>query len=258
MKTLVAALAAALISTSPAATPVAAPLPAAAPKTATSYPFAVGERLEYAAKLGFLRLGTAWLSVTAIDTVRTAESFVFEFGLDASAPFYKSRNVMRSWTGTADLISRRFHQDLVENGKERKKYYDIFPDSLFYTQENRPGNKPTVTDPLDDAAFFYFLRTIPLEVGKTYTYQRYFRKEWNPVKIRVLKRERMDIPGGKDTPCIIINPEVGEEGVFAPRAKAMLWLTDDERHLPVQIRSKLPFGTVTLVLEKIGTEPAQP
>ncbi len=260
MKMLLAALGAALISTSPRAqsAPPAAPVPMSLSVAADSYPFAVGERLEYAAKLGFLRLGTAWLSVTAIDTVRESESFVFEFGLDASAPFYKSRNVMRSWTGTADLISRRFHQDLVENGKARKKYYDIFPDSLFYTQENRPGTKPSVADPLDDAAFFYFLRTIPLEMGKTYTYQRYFRKEWNPVTIRVVKREKLDIPGAKDTPCIIINPEVGEEGVFAPRAKAMLWLTDDARHLPVQIRSKLPFGTVTLILEKIGTEPARP
>ena len=258
MRTLLAAISAAVIATSPSAPPVSAQQPGAVPRGATGYPFAVGERLEYAAKLGFLRLGTAWLSVTAIDTVRSSESFVFEFGLDASAPFYKSRNVMRSWTGTADLISRRFHQDLVENGMERKKYYDIFPDSLFFTQENRPGTKPSVADPLDDAAFFYFLRTIPLEMGKTYTYQRYFRKEWNPVTIRVVKRETMDIPGGKDTRCLVINPEVGEEGVFAPRAKAMLWLTDDERHLPVQIRSKLPFGTVTLSLEKIGTEPVRP
>ena len=56
------------------------PLPA--PPAAT-YPFQVGERFQYAAKLGFLRLGTAWMSVNGIDTVRGNESFVFEFGLDA-------------------------------------------------------------------------------------------------------------------------------------------------------------------------------
>ena len=94
--------------------------PAATPEPAT-YPFQVGERLQFAAKLGILRLGTAWMSVNGIDTVRGAESFVFEFGLDASAPFYKSRNILQSWTGTQDLISRRFRQDLVENGKERKR-----------------------------------------------------------------------------------------------------------------------------------------
>lgn len=216
-----------------------------------SYPFQVGERFQYAAKLGILRLGTAWMSVTGIDTVRGNESFVFEFGLDASAPFYKSRNVLQSWTGTQDLVSRRFHQDLVENGKPRKRYFEIFPDSLFYTQENRPGTKPTVTDPLDDAAFFYFLRTLPLEVGKTYTYERYFKKDLNPVKITVVKREKMEMPDGSQATCVILNPVVGEDGLFAPRSKAMLWITDDVRRIPVQIRAKLPFGTVTLQLEKV-------
>ncbi len=221
-----------------------------------SYPFKVGERFQYAAKLGFLRLGTAWLSVTGIDTVRGAESFVFEFGLDASAPFYKSRNVMQSWTGTSDFISRRFHKDMVENGKPRQYYYDIFPDSQIFVQERKTGSHPSVSAPLDDAAFFYFLRTVPLEVGKSYSYDRYFQRDLNPVTIKVTKREKMKLPDGTQVNCVILNPVVGQEGVFAPRAEAMLWMTDDERRIPVQIRSRLPFGTVTLVLERIGEEPA--
>jgi hypothetical protein len=222
----------------------------------TSHPFQVGERFQYAAKLGILRLGTAWMSVTGIDTVRGNESYVFEFGLEASALTWKSKNVLQSWTGTRDLISRRFHQDLLENGKERKRYYEIFPDSLKYVQEQKPGSKETVADPLDDAAFFYFLRTIPLEMGKTYTYARYFRKELNPVSIKVVKREKMELPDGKDVPCLIINPVVGEDGLFAPRSQAMLWLTDDDRRIPVQIRAKLPYGTITLRLEKVSAEGA--
>ncbi len=61
MKMLLAALGAALISTSPRvqSAPPLAPVPMSLSVAADSYPFAVGERLEYAAKLGFLRLGTA-------------------------------------------------------------------------------------------------------------------------------------------------------------------------------------------------------
>ena len=33
------------------------------------YPFAVGEQFEYSAKLGVLKLGTARMAVTGIDTV---------------------------------------------------------------------------------------------------------------------------------------------------------------------------------------------
>lgn len=252
MKFLAAALFAGAFA-APALRPAPAPraqVPVAHPAR-PSYPFQVGEKFQYAAKLGILRLGTAWMTVTGVDTVRGHESFVFEFGLDASAPFYKSRNILQSWTGTEDLISRRFHQDLVENGKPRKRYFEIFPDSLFYTQENRVGTKPTVSNPLDDAAFFYFLRTLPLEVGKTYTYERYFKKDRNPVKITVVKREKMEMPDGSKATCMILNPVVGEDGLFAPRAKAMLWITDDARRIPVQIKAKLPFGAVTLQLESV-------
>jgi len=255
MKLLTAALAAGLsLGAAPSASSRQADLPSRPDSNA--YPFHVGERFQYAAKLGILRLGTAWMSVNGIDTVRGKESFVFEFGLDASAPFYKSKNVLQSWTGTEDLVSRRFHQDLVENGKPRKRYFEIFPDSQIYVQENRPGTKPSVSDPLDDAAFFYFLRTLPLEVGKTYKYQRYFKKELNPVTITVVKREKLEMPDGKDATCVILNPVVGEDGLFAPRSKAMLWITDDARRVPVQIRAKLPFGTVTLRLESLTPEPA--
>jgi hypothetical protein len=154
------------------------------------------------------------------------------------------------------MISRRFHQDLVENGKPRKRYFEIFPDSLFYTQQNREGTKPTVTNPLDDAAFFYFLRTLPLEVGQTYKYDRYFKRELNPVTITVVKREKMEMPDGKEVNCVILNPVVGEDGLFAARSKAMLWITDDARRVPVQIKAKLAFGSVTLRLEKVTPETA--
>ena len=235
----------------------AAPGSLAPAPSAPLYPFAVGERFEYSAKLGVLKLGTGSIEVAGIDTVRGYESFVFKFGLDAQAPFYKTSNVLTSWTGTEDLVSRRFHQDLDENGKIRQRYYEIFPDSGTYRQHNRDWTKETVPTPLDDAAFFYFIRTIPLEVGKSYTFERYFKKELNPVKIKVVKREKMELPGDKEVECLVLNPVIGDEGIFAPRSEARLWLTNDERRIPVQIRSKLPFGTVTLRLTSMRLpEPA--
>jgi len=214
---------------------------------ADAYPFAVGEEFEYSAKLGVLRLGTARMAVTGIDTVRGVESFVFVFGLDASAPFYKTSSVLTSWTGTSDMISRRFYQDLDENGKPKQRKFEIYPDSTWI-QMTHGDTGSTVSDPLDDAAFFYFLRTIPLEKGQTYKYNRYFRKDLNPVVIKVEKREEMELPDGKKVQCLVLNPAVGSDGLFAPRAEAKLWLTDDERRIPVQIKSKLPFGSVTLRL----------
>jgi hypothetical protein len=42
---------------------------------------------------------------------------------------------------------------------------------------------------------------------------------------------------------------IDTKGMFSKRSDTRLWLTDDVRRLPVQIRSKFNFGTVTLRLK---------
>lgn len=244
---MVALLTLALMQTAqpPAATPAMPPRP--------NYPFSVGETFEYTGKLGMLTLGSASMSVVRLDTIRGVESFVFQFRLQASTFVFKMDDVMHSWTGTADMVSRRFHQDFDEDGKIRRRFYEIFPDSGFFTERERKEKAPTVAQPLDDAGFFYFIRTTPLEVGRSYSFDRYFKKATNPVTIRVVKREGCELPDGSKLQCLVLHPVIGSDrnGMFSPRADARIWLTDDARRIPVQIRSKLGFGTVTLKIKSM-------
>jgi hypothetical protein len=217
--------------------------------TASSFPFAVGEKLSYTAKLGMLTLGSGTLEVASMDTVRGVESFRLRFRLQGKTMFYSLDDVLESWIGTSDLNSRRFVQDFVENDRATKRHYEIFPDSGFYREHGREATQETPADPLDDAAFFYFVRITPLEVGKKYTYDRYFRKDKNPVTIEVLKREKMDLPDGSKIQCLVLHPTIDTKGLFSKRSETRIWLTDDARRLPVQIRTKFPFGTITLRLK---------
>ncbi len=218
------------------------------PPEPSAYPFAVGEKLSYTAKLGMLTLGSGTLEVAALDTVRGVESFRLRFRLKGKTMFYSLDDVLESWLGTSDLNSRRFVQDFVENDKATKRHYEIFPDSGFYREQGKDATRDTPSEPLDDASFFYFVRVTPLEVGKTYTYDRYFRKDKNPVTIEVLKREKMELPDGSKVQCLVLHPVIDTKGLFSKRSDTRIWLTDDARRLPVQIRTKFPFGTITLRL----------
>jgi hypothetical protein len=223
--------------------------PAQLPKPPAPLPFAVGEKLGYSAKLGMLTLGSGTLEVASVDTVRGVESFRFRFRLQGKTMFYSLDDVLESWVGTKDLMSRRFVQDFVENGKPMRRRYEIFPDSGFFREEGRDTTFATPNEPLDDAAFFYFVRLTPLKVGQKYTYNRYFRKDKNPVSIEVLKREKMDLPDGTEVQCLVLHPTIDTRGLFSKRSETRIWLTDDDRRLPVQIRTKFPFGTITLRLK---------
>jgi hypothetical protein len=223
--------------------------PAQLPKPPAPLPFAVGEKLGYSAKLGMLTLGSGTLEVASVDTVRGVESFRFRFRLQGKTMFYSLDDVLESWVGTKDLMSRRFVQDFVENGKPIRRRYEIFPDSGFFREQGRDTTFATPNEPLDDAAFFYFVRLTPLQVGQKYSYNRYFRKDKNPVRIEVLKREKMDLPDGTEVQCLVLHPTIDTRGLFSKRSETRIWLTDDDRRLPVQIRTKFPFGTITLRLK---------
>ncbi len=221
------------------------------PPDTTAFPFAVGEKLTYSAKLGMLSLGSGTLEVAGKDSIRGAEAFRFRFRLQGKTVFYSLDDVLESWVGVGDFKSRRFVQDFVENNKPKHRTFEIYPDSGFFREVGKDKTEPTPPDPLDDAAFFFFVRITPLEVGKKYVYPRYFRKDKNPVTIDVVKREKMDLPDGSEVNCLVLQPVIDTPGMFSKRSDTRIWLTDDHRRLPVQIRTKFPFGTITLRLKEM-------
>lgn len=217
-----------------------------------SYPFGVGERFEYTAKLGLLSLGSASIQVVSVDTVRGRPAWYFRFGLAGGGAIFKINSTLESWTSVADFHSLRFRRDSKENSKRYFREYDIFADSGYYRQSQASATSPTTAEPLDDASLLYFIRITPLVVGKSYQLARHFMPELNPIVVTVVKRESIELPDGTSVPALVLNPVVGKEsGLFSKRADARIWITDDARRIPVQIRSRQPWGTITLRLDKI-------
>jgi len=105
--------------------------------------------------------------------------------------------------------------------------------------------------PLDDVSFMYFVRSIPLEVGQTYTYSRYFKKDGNPVLLEVVRRDVREVPAGTFN-TIVVRPTINTSGLFDEGGDAELHFTDDENRYLVYMRIGMPVvGSITLHLEKI-------
>jgi hypothetical protein len=238
-----------------------APLPPAAsaapgPLTlAPAVPFPVGERMLFQAKYGPFNVGQATLEVAGVDTVRGTETLRLRFHIQGGALWYKLDQQIESWVGRADFRSRRFRQETEENERERSRQFDIYPDSGFYREAGRDTTFATTPDPLDDAAFFYFIRTTPLELGKRQEYRRYFRPDRNPVILQALKRERISVAGRKWNALVVRVIIPHGRGIFAERADTRLWLSDDDRRVVLALQSTFSFGTVTLKLKEYTTPP---
>ncbi len=222
-------------------------------------PFHVGEAAEYDVRLGAVRVGSASAAIQGIEDVRGIPAWHTVFRLHAGTLFFKVNDVFESWIDRSSFSSLRFFQTQQEGSSERRKRYEIFPDRAAYVEMDKkpPREHPGVRDPLDDGSFFFFIRTVPLEVGNVYESSRYFRPERNPVRVRVLRKETVDVPAGRFD-CIVIQPVIRTPGIFSENGQAEVWLSDDPRHIVVQVKSRLSFGSINLYLKSYKQGSALP
>jgi hypothetical protein len=221
------------------------PVPAVAP---VDLPFGVGEQLSYMVAVGGARVGTGQMEISGIENVRGRDAFHGVFTVDGGFLMFKVHDVLESWFDTATLSSRRFVQKIKEVNYKKDRYFEIYPEQATY-QQRGDSMSASVAEPLDDASFLYFVRTVPLEIGKTYTFNRYFRPDRNPVIVKVLRRERVTVPAGTFN-TIVIQPIIKSQGIFAEGGEAQMWLSDDDRHMMVQFKAKVPYlKTLDLYLQ---------
>ena len=218
-------------------------------------PFSAGERLDYSVKFGFIKAGEGYVEVIGRDTVRGREAWHTRFRVKGGVPMYHVDDVLESWIDTGCFQSLRFVQQLEERGKTRARRYEMYPERLAFTENDKPEER-SAPRPLDDGSFFFFVRTQDLVVGETYEYPQYFRPDRNPVIVRVIGRERINVPAGTfDT--IVLQPVIKTKGIFSEKGEARIWLTDDPSRVMVKMTAKVSFGTLSMSLTSMrrGAEP---
>ena len=106
---------------------------------------------------------------------------------------------------------------------------------------------PGVQDALSS---FYFTRTQALPLGGSVYFDYHSSRRSQPLEVRVLGRERVKTPAGTFD-CVAIEPMLKAGGIFSNKGRLVIWLTDDERRMPVQMRSKVSIGSVSVILQEV-------
>jgi hypothetical protein len=230
---------------------LAVTLPSRGVAQAAVVPFGIGERAVYGVWYGGLgRRGEATTTVRSVETVSGRPAYHLVFTLNGGIPFARIDDRMESWLDTERLHAHRFRQELHQVRYRRSRTLEFLPAQGLW----RDVNDPTITGllptdlPLDEIAFLFWSRTLPLEVGHTYVFNRYYRESGNPVVLKVLRRERISVPAGTFN-TIVIQPVIRTSGLFADGGEAEVYLTDDARRLIVQVRTRLRIGTAVMRLE---------
>lgn len=95
---------------------------------------------------------------------------------------------------------------------------------------------------------FYYLQSLPLQLGSTYQFPISDGKT-AIVRATVVKREQVRVPAGAFQTVQVTAEAVS--GTLQSKGKVWVWYSDDASHIPVQMRAKLGWGTLLFRLQRI-------
>ena len=115
------------------------------------------------------------------------------------------------------------------------------------TQKQQTTSIPAcVTDSLSG---IFYVASQRLTVGQDFGFPLADAMRTVTVTMKVEAREEIKTPAGTFQ-TIRVQP-TAEEGVVKNRGNIWIWYTDDARHIPVQIRARLFWGTITFHLQSV-------
>ena len=219
---------------------------------AAAAPWGPGEYLVYNVKLGWFGVGSGALMIEGLDNVRGNPTYRAVMAINGGALGFSINDRYTSWFDVESLQSWRF---IRENGGtyESQRHYEFYPERDLWDREDNDEFGPMATDvPLDEIAFIYYLRTLPLEVGETYVFDHYFKETGNPITVEVVRKDRRKTDAGEFN-TIVVRPTFQSEGLFSKDGNAELHFTDDERRLLVYMWVNMPRvpGGISLHLQSV-------
>jgi hypothetical protein len=61
--------------------------------------------------------------------------------------------------------------------------------------------------------------------------------------VKFLGYQQIEVPAGTFN-CIIIEPMIKEGGLFKSEGRILIWMTNDERRIPVRVSTKVVIGSI--------------
>lgn len=225
---------------------------------AAEFPFAPGEKLRYEVYWLGIKAADATLQILPMTTFDDEPAWHFVMTAQTTplvAAIYPVYLRIDSWT-EADMTRGLRYLEFKRKRSETKNVSITFDweTNTAHTLKNEKKRqvrlKPGAFDPL---SVFYFFRTQTLRKGLELTTHVADRKRCLQGFANVRSRQTIQ-SGGREWDTWLVEPDLRRvQHVFEknPDARLQIWVTADERRIPVMLKSKVAVGSFTAQLVEI-------
>ena len=204
----------------------------------------IPERLDYELTWVGIKIGTS-----SIQTVYSGQELEITSRVHSaswSSPFYKVDDIETSKlsrVGNA-FVLHQYKMKLHEGANDwyravtiDRKDNKVRFNNLFTGEKSSQKLTGQAWDPVSS---LHHLRQLKLTVGKTAYIDVLDRKKLNRIRVNVLRHETVSTPAGIFR-TIVITPEmnIDSEGLFYAKGPLVIWLTDDDKKVPVIIEKRI-------------------
>ncbi len=223
----------------------------------TCLPFGPGEQLTYAVKAAKLGArGKLVMLVMGPAELRGRAAWLLRSEASVGVGFIKGSDKSTSWVDPVRLATLRFTQQERHVVSRSSDSVEVFPDERRWERSQGRTGETLTTDPLDVLSYIYYLRTLPLAVGATWTLNRHLDSDRNPTIVTVIGRDSLETPAGRFA-AWNVEMHVRDKDHYAGAGTLKLLISDDERRLPVRIESVMPIvGASVMTLSSVTLAPA--
>ncbi|MBK8551925.1 MAG: DUF3108 domain-containing protein [Ignavibacteria bacterium] len=219
--------------------------------------FKPGEKLTFEINYGFVTAGEAVMEIDPVfQTMNGRKCYDIRFTVNSTSSFdwvYKVKDFYRTYVDVEGLFPWRFEQHIKE-GNYQRDFEAIFDQenhkAKTYTGEKDPKkfegefDIPEYTQ--DAMSAFYYYRTFDyssMKVGDITTVQNFYKDKTYPLQVKYLGKETIEVPAGEFR-CVKVEPLVQEGGLFKSEGSIVVWMTDDDRKMPVKVKTKVVIGSI--------------
>lgn len=218
--------------------------------------FGYGERLDYKVKYSFVTAGEGYFHILPKPLTRNGrDCFDIRFqvnSLQSLEWLYKVKDNYRTVLDQTGIFPWEFEQNVREGNYKRDftAWFDPYLSKAF--AENKEYKVPPYCH--DIVSAFYYVRTLNLgamKKGTVFYLQNFFGDQVYKLGVKILGKQTVEVEAGKFN-CVMIEPLVVEGGLFKSEGQILIWVTDDDRKIPVKVFTKILIGNVSAELVKFS------
>ncbi len=223
---------------------------------AADYPFEVGEKMKFTVSALGMKAGFGEMKVAGSKTINGADCYHLVTTIESNplfGSFFYISDRVDCYADKETLLPLKYKKTEVE-GDHSDKY------TVYYNHEKNLARKDDEKalrmkpDSRDELSTFYYLRTLDLEPGAKYELPNCDGEKNRTFHVEIVRREEVTTELGTFD-AIVVDVTLDDAAlIFAGKAKATIWLRDDESRMILKLSSSFVLGEIKAEITSVETE----